>query len=93
MTQTQVCTELCVIDGGYRGSQKGCSSNWTQTGLEHEDLKGHVEPRGEWEDAPGSDKKVEKESSAEMSLVRGRGKLAFPENLFMCQMLSQAVNI
>lgn len=50
----------------------------------HEDLKGHVEFGGKRKDEPGLDKKVEKEASAEMFLVKGKRKLAFPENLFMC---------
>lgn len=56
-------------------------------GLGHEDFKGHVESGCEQEDSPAIDKKVEK-ASAEMLLVKGRRKLAYPENLYMCQMLS-----
>lgn len=57
--------------------------------LGEEDQKGHVEVGWEQEDLPGmSQKAEEEEASAEMYLVLGRGELAFPETLCMCQMLS-----
>lgn len=69
----------------YRGLQKGCER--PQKGLGHENLKDHVESEYEQQDSLGMDKKVEKQASAEMSLVKGGGELALPENC-MCQMLS-----
>ena len=54
----------------------------------HENLKDHVESEYEQQDSQGMDKKVEKQASAEMSLVKGGGELALPENFCICQMLS-----